>query len=87
MDFAKVVEVFYTVNDKIFLCKTEVRIGLGPWARIGLAIVGPGRKGLGPSVRAQRSEGLGPGRKGEPKGRQGLGAGGEPGGSLEGLRS
>jgi len=25
MDFAKVVEVFYTVNDKIFLCKTEVK--------------------------------------------------------------
>merc|ERR1712232_1244918 len=25
MDFAKVVEVYYTVNDKIFLCKTEVK--------------------------------------------------------------
>merc|ERR1712048_208367 len=25
MDFAKGVEVFYTVNDKIFLCKTEVK--------------------------------------------------------------
>ena len=25
MDYAKVVEVFYTVNDKIFLCKTEVK--------------------------------------------------------------
>merc|ERR1712039_573578 len=25
MDFAKVDEVFYTVSDKIFLCKTEVK--------------------------------------------------------------
>merc|ERR1712060_620144 len=25
MDYAKVVEVFYTVNEKIFLCKTEVK--------------------------------------------------------------